>query len=454
MSEEILREVLSRVRPSEEEREALRKISNRIIKRIAEIAREMQVEACGLLVGSAARNTWLRGDKDLDIFILLPESLDIDEFEKKGIEIARRVAANFEERYAEHPYIKAFFDGYDVDLVPCFAVSNPAEIRSAVDRTPFHNRYVLEHIKGREDEVLLLKQFMKGISAYGAELKTGGFSGYLCELLIIKYGSFMETLKQAKDWRHGVKIANDLPQATKLKVAEFEHPLIVIDPVDPERNVAAALSREKFYGFIHAAREFLQKPALEFFFPPPERAMSKEEFKAQLRSRQTAIYAVVLESPDVVEDVLFPQLRKAMQSAVALLESHEFQVFKSDVFADSKHSIILLELSVWRLPPVRKHLGPPVEEEEHAKKFLAKYLSSAAALSKPYIHGNRYVVEVSREHVEAEELLRSGLKNCALGKHLSESAKQGYEVLANEEILKIESDQFWIFLMDFFKVKI
>jgi tRNA nucleotidyltransferase (CCA-adding enzyme) len=450
LSEEILKilkEVLNRIKPTLEEREALKKLSERIIKRIAEVAREKGIEAKGLLVGSAARNTWLRGDKDLDIFILLPENLDLYEFEKKGIEIAESVAEKFEERYAEHPYVKAFFNGYEVDLVPCYAISHPEKLKSAVDRTPFHNQYVLEHIQGKEDEVLLLKQFMKGISTYGSELKTQGFSGYLCELLIIKYGSFLETLKQAKQWKYGVKIA--LEGEVKF---EFEHPLIVIDPVDPKRNVAAALSKEKFYEFIAAAREFLEKPSLDFFFAKPEGAMSREEFKEQLQKRGTAFYAAVLNTPDVVEDVLYPQLRKAMQSAVDLLERHEFKVFKSDVYADSKHSIILLELSVCKLPSVRRHIGPPVEEELHVKKFLAKYRSSANVFSKPYIRGNRYVVEIPRKYIEAKDLLKAKLKICALGKHLSESAKQGYEVLMNEEIFKIESEAFWVFLKGFFKI--
>ncbi|MEM2924123.1 MAG: CCA tRNA nucleotidyltransferase [Methanocellales archaeon] len=446
MSEEILKEVLNRIKPTPEERAILKKISERIIEKIAEIAREKGIEARGLLVGSAARNTWLRGDKDLDIFILLPEDLNLDEFEKKGIEIAESVAEKFEERYAEHPYVKAFINGYEVDLVPCYAISRPEKLKSAVDRTPFHNQYVIEHIKGKEDEVLLLKQFMKGISTYGSELKTQGFSGYLCELLIIKYGSFLETLRQAKHWKYGVKIALE-----KQGEVEFEHPLVVIDPVDPKRNVAAALSKEKFYEFIAAAREFLEKPSLDFFFPL-ERKMDGGEFKEQLKKRGTAFYAVVFKSPNVVEDVLYPQLRKAKQSIEGLLEKHEFKVFKSDVYADSKYSIILLELSVWRLPYVRRHIGPPVEEEMHVKRFLAKYRSSAITLSKPYIQGDRYVVELPRKYIEAKDLLEAKLKTCALGKHLSECAKQGYEILMNEEILKIESQQFYFFLKDFFKI--
>ena len=45
------------------------------------------------------------------------------------------------------------------------------------------------------DEVVLLKKFMESVGTYGSEFKVGGFSGYLCEMLILQYGNFMETLK-------------------------------------------------------------------------------------------------------------------------------------------------------------------------------------------------------------------------------------------------------------------
>jgi tRNA nucleotidyltransferase (CCA-adding enzyme) len=56
------------------------------------------------LVGSAARNTWISGTHDLDIFIMFPEDASREELEKKGLAIARKIAEEseiYEERYAE-----------------------------------------------------------------------------------------------------------------------------------------------------------------------------------------------------------------------------------------------------------------------------------------------------------------------------------------------------------------
>ena len=99
------------------------------------------------------------------------------------------------ERFAEHPYLQLIVEGYRVDIVPCYN-AKPGEWQSATDRTPYHTDYIKKHLDaGLRGEVRLLKRFMQGTGVYGAEIKVGGFSGYLCELLIMKYGSFAGTME-------------------------------------------------------------------------------------------------------------------------------------------------------------------------------------------------------------------------------------------------------------------
>ncbi len=125
----------------------------------------------------------------------------------------------------------------DVDLVPCYHVDSATRIQSAVDRTPFHTRYITDRINGLIDDVLLLKQFTKAGGIYGSDQMTEGFSGYLCELLILYYGGFTPLIRAAATWRPGLVIDIENHVAKK-----FDEPLVVIDPVDPKRNVAAAVS--------------------------------------------------------------------------------------------------------------------------------------------------------------------------------------------------------------------
>lgn len=359
-------------------------------------------------MGSAARSTWLSGDRDIDIFIAVPEDGNLGD----ALEIAREIAPEHEERYAEHAYVHARIDGFDVDLVPCYDVHDPSRIKSAVDRTPFHSRYVSERIRGLEDEVLLLKQFMKGVGVYGSDLRTGGFSGYLAELLVIHYGSFLRVLEGASSWRPGTRI--DIAQGVDLRA-----PLVVIDPVDPKRNVAAALTLDRMFQFVAAARCFLRSPDITFFFPPEAHAMSPDEIRAEIERRGTEFVLLEISAPDMVDDVLYPQMRKAEASIKNLLKREGFQVLRSDVDlvrGEDVRARLLFELSIWELPSVRIHTGPPVWEEEHASRFVN---GNPSPLSGPYIDNGRLVVEIPRRYRKAVDLLKGEVHRISLGRHLS-----------------------------------
>ena len=172
--------VLATLRPTCEEREHVCDLAQQLLAAI-----ERSGKAKGMIVGSVARDTWVRGDRDLDVFLLFDPGLSREQLEMEGLTLARSIAASFtdryHEKYAEHPYINASIDNEDVDLVPCYAVDSAMKIQSAVDRTPFHTRYITEKINGLIDDVLLLKQFTKAGGIYGSDQMTEGFSGYLCE---------------------------------------------------------------------------------------------------------------------------------------------------------------------------------------------------------------------------------------------------------------------------------
>ena len=230
--------MLERIKPGPSERKRLQEVSVALISRIESMAEGCGLELKAMLVGSAARGTWLAGDHDLDVFL----GVGVEDDLEKALKLARRISPDHREKYAEHPYIQARIDGFEVDLVPCYLVDDASHLRSAVDRTPFHNRYVKQRIAGLEDEVLLLKQFMKGCGVYGSELRVGGFSGYLAELLVLCYGSFAAVIEAASLWKPGLKL--DLEGRGRVEQAD---PLVVVDPVDPGRNVAAALTLNRMF---------------------------------------------------------------------------------------------------------------------------------------------------------------------------------------------------------------
>ncbi|KUG19500.1 MAG: CCA tRNA nucleotidyltransferase [Methanomicrobiaceae archaeon] len=415
-------EVLQRIRPTPEERMYIHAVAGRLIEAIEESGM-----AQAMMVGSVARNTFVRGDRDLDIFLLFDPSLSREELVERGLGLARKVAAAFgapyREKYAEHPYLSVRINALDVDLVPCYAVSHATEIQSAVDRTPFHTRYIQQHIGGLSDDVLLIKQFAKAGGVYGSDHMTEGFSGYLCELLAIYYGGFSPLLEAASRWKPGTIIDIERHAAQS-----FDDPLVVIDPVDPGRNVAAALSCTRMFEFVELARGYMEDPAEEFFFPPPRKPFSRPDFIEVLARRKTTLLALTFATPDYTPDTVVPQLRKSAQAIRDLLERSEYPVNRSDVCMREDRSMLLFELLTGELPAVRRHFGPPLWAPVNSAKFAAKYLQKDV-FSGPYIEGGRYVVEIARPFTRARDLLESpSLLDVSLGRHVRQSMEIGWTV--------------------------
>ncbi|MDR2945063.1 MAG: CCA tRNA nucleotidyltransferase [Methanosarcinales archaeon] len=443
---EIKGEILKRVRPTAEEKIKLESVRKSIMDDIVRISQEQgQHGILPLSVGSAERDTWLSGSHDIDVFISYPEDIPFDEFHRKSRKILTEMAKtgdSWEDRHSEHPYIHIRKEGFEVDLVPCFRVKSGACIKSSVDRTPFHCAYIKENIRGLEEDVLLLKQFMKGVGVYGSEVRTGGFSGYLTEILVICYGGFESVLEHAALWKYGVVI--DLAAHQSLK---HEHPLVVVDPTDPKRNVAAALSLTKFARFIDRTRSFMKYPSADYFKHKEYAPMSADEFEKQMAARGTEMIGVSFQTPSAAEDTLYPQLFRMELSLEELFLRNEFTAVNTFSWSEeSGESIVFIELLSAELPPLQKRFGPPVWNANNAETFCRKYKTSPDTFSFA-IENEKYVAEVPRKYKTAESLIDDLiLKETALGRHIRDSVKNGYRILRKEDIMKIQNENFWKFI--------
>src|SRR5438034_172422 len=295
--------VLARIRPSAEEEARIERAVKDLLERLTNLLRSKGWEAKPFLAGSVAKGTHLTGT-EIDVFVAFPPDLPRSDLESRGLALGK-ILERGEHRYAEHPYTRGWHAGFEVEIVPCYRITDATQRMSAVDRTPLHVDYVLGRIKeGQADEIRLLKAWAEGIGVYGAEAKILGFSGYLCELLVLKYGTFRGVLEASLAWRRGLVVELDRPAGRS-----FEEPLVVIDPVDPNRNVASAVSIEQLATFVHASREYLMNSSERFFFPRPLKPLSIPKLRAAAKRRGGGLLAIAIPAPSVTEDVLYPQLR-------------------------------------------------------------------------------------------------------------------------------------------------
>jgi len=207
---QVVDEVLKQVAPSPEEREHVRAVT--------ELARTFvveEVDKIGLNItvdvgGSVGKDTWLSKDVDIDLFMLFPTDISKKDLGELGLAMAKRAFSRYRqrERYAEHAYLEAWVNDMRVNIVPCYRTGQGRWL-SAADRSPYHTRYVVERLRAERlnDDIRVFKQFTKGIGVYGAEIRVGGLSGYLCELLVLHYGSFLGALKARRGNRPGKTVS-------------------------------------------------------------------------------------------------------------------------------------------------------------------------------------------------------------------------------------------------------
>jgi len=444
----VVERVRERVTPDDDERERLDRVVAELRERTRDAVADLPVDAEIVQVGSTARDTWLAGDRDVDLFVSFPTSVARADLESYGLDIGHAVLPDGHEEFAEHPYVKGTYEGFDVDLVPCYAVADATQIQSAVDRTPFHTEYLAERIDAAlAGEVRVAKQFLTGIGVYGSDLRTRGFSGFLTELLVHEYGGFRPFVAAAAEWRPPVEFDPE-GHAQECEAAQpsrnglaFDDPLVVIDPTDPERNVAAVCSAEAVARLQHYARDLLADPRAALFVPDEPEPVGADGVVAAVERRGTTPVAVRFDAPDVVDDQLYPQLDRSLGGLVGELDRRGFDVLRSAAWADET-AVLFAELAVAERPAVERHEGPPVGVRDHAEGFFEAYADGdaapddgAAGTYGPFLDGDRYVVERPREFETAVGLLESdAVFDVALGAQVETAMDEGYAVLAGDEV--------------------
>ena len=461
--EEIRAEVLKRVNPSESERKKVQKLARKLTEKVKEAANEKGLEADVRVEGSVAKNTWLMDCPEIDVFMQVPTTTPREDFGTVYLEIAKKATEGYRqiERFADHPYLEAVIDDVYVNVVPCYKVKR-GEWVSATDRTPFHTDYIKPHLNEQMgEEVRLLKRFMKGVGVYGAEIKVGGFSGYLCELLVLNYGSFTEVLRSATNWKERTVIDYEgyyerIDDAKKI----FEEPLVMVDPVDKGRNVAAAVRKERLDEVIAAARAFLKTPDMKFFYPPETEALESPELLHRINARGSAIVFIKFEGAAPVPDVLWGQLYRSQRALRKTIQHHDFTVLRDDVWSNEKNvNIFIFEVENRLLPNMKRHLGPPLKNKADCESFLRKHAGADSTVSGPLIEEGRWVADVKRRYTDVVKLLKEKLgdggRSVGVAELVSESVAGSLEVLVNDEALKLYSayPEFAKFLTEYLEGK-
>jgi len=406
--------------PNQKEQERMESVASFAINLVkTEASKYTQVKGVEF-AGSYAKGTWLPKAKDIDIFVKFDENTDIKKFETIGKKIGFDSLKKFKPyvRYSDHPYVEAFVKGGRVNVVPCFDVKS-GNWKSAADRSPFHTKYIIESLdQTQKNDVRLLKKFLIDNELYGAEIARQAFSGYVAEVLILHYGNFFNVIKAAANFKRNQIIGNPTKQ--------FDTPLVIIDPIDSNRNLGTAISIESVGKLVLLSRIFLEKPSL--FFRPKIKST-----KRNLNDALVVKFNYKKRSPDVI----WGQLKRAVNSIAKQLELAGFNVLRKSEITDelSEASLLFLLHSV-KIEKTILRKGPEFFWNKDSEKFISKNSKRSKLL---WIGDNGKILSLhNRPENDAKKFLQNLLKNGIISSGIPDGLfsdfKKGFKIQTGKQI--------------------
>ncbi|MFH1409621.1 MAG: nucleotidyltransferase domain-containing protein [Nanoarchaeota archaeon] len=327
--------------------------------------RKNRYDAKAIAGGSIAKGTFLKEQHDIDIFVLFGKKHHDQDLSKLLEKVMKPFRPQRLHGSRDYFLVKRKIN---FEVVPVLKVQKPSQAKNITDVSPHHVTWVKKHLKKHPklaDDIRLAKQFNKAICAYGAESFIGGFSGHVIDILIIYYGGFIPLLKEAVKWK--LQQVIDPENAHKGKALFMLNksklsPLIVIDPLQPERNAAAALTEEKKGRFSAAAKAFLKKPRRSFFELP------------SITLDKKSSYIIFDATPKAAKhDVAGARLRIAFGRLIKESRDKGFKVKQAVWEGTEGKSMFLLSFRPGVLSNEVIIQGPKTAMTHHAERFKRKH---------------------------------------------------------------------------------
>ena len=318
--------------------------------------------------GSFAKGTWLKDEVDIDIFIKIDNSVNDKEFGQLGEQVGLQSLKGYNPylRYSDHPYVEAVINGIRVNVVPCYDVLK-GKWQSAADRSPFHTEYIKHNLDDEQrNQVRLLKKFLKSVGIYGADIATGGFSGYVSEVMILKYGTFESVLHAMSN----IGVENNvisIDKSDEYSAKNFKSQLIIIDPIDHRRNLGTAISAESVGKLVLAARSFLAKPSFDFFIK------NEKEFAGNYEGLYPNLVIIEFSYKRRSPDVVWGQLKRSLNAISKQLELANFEVIRSICVTDQlETAVFVFLLDSVTLSAYTEKIGPKIFMKKETANFILK----------------------------------------------------------------------------------
>ena len=396
----VVNAVLAGIKPSMQEEKNKRKKIKVFLKRLN---KNLDGETA-ILGGSAKKGTWLMDSYDADIFV----KFNYKKFREKSSKISdilgkslRKEFKGMKRVHGSRDYFQIIENGFLFEIIPILNIKISDQAVNITDISPLHAKWVEKKMKS-PDDIRLAKAFAKAQDVYGAESFIQGFSGYCIEILTIHYGSFIGFIKAVSKWKKRTTIdimkyhKNIMIEVNKSKLIS---PLVLIDPVQKGRNVAAALSEKNYYKMINAAKSFLKNPSQDFFV---RKSLSSEDVKQKYINKNTTILKINPKSGK--EDVVGSRILKCFEYTSRKLVEKDFTLTDSGWYWDRKKESFMWFIT--KEKELKKEMiqkGPPTKLKDFVKEFRKKHKNN-------FIRKKIVFARIKRKYTTPKSVIKNVIK--------------------------------------------
>mgnify|MGYP001588896502 CR=1 FL=1 len=382
--------ILQEIKPTEEEKKSVKRIIDSVLKNIK--IKDAKLE----LGGSYAKDTFLKGNHDIDVFVRFPykkyKNKDISTILDKSISIRHK------RLHGSRDYFQLEKNGYTFEFIPVLNIKSSEKAKNITDVSPLHKEWVIKNLKNHDD-ARLIKKFCRAQEVYGAESYIKGFSGYVLEILTVYYRTFINVVKNVSSWKLPVYIdvskhhKNKDEAFRKINKSKRENELVIVDPTQKDRNAAAAISKEKIEKLISACKNYLHNPSDDFFV---EKTVNIEDLKTE--AAENNLLLIKINPLNGKKDVVGSKILKAYSYIESRLIKLGFKIIKSG-WSFNHDSILYYIVKDEILSKTILHYGPPLEHEKFVAEFRKKHKNAK-------IYGGKISVGIKREARNLKEFSR------------------------------------------------
>jgi len=358
--------------PSKEEVKKVHGIRDSLIEKVKNLMDKQGIKAKIMAVGSTAKDTFVSGDMDIDIFIVTPEY-------KRAYSIVKQKFLDGKRKEGPMDIWHFIHSGYDVDLV-CIPPDHP-RIQS-LEHTAFMNRNLTPEEKR---EVIKAKALFKSRGVYGAEI--GGIVGVALEELVRRH--------------------HNLENVCRVLTSKKEKPFLP-DPVNPKRDMLASIVKRRWEQIRKVCEEYLHKKKVTF---------RPYSFREYVRDRVSWKHLLFSRRRDRATD--FTTALSTCHHALNEIRNREPEVKgKCDAYVWNK-TVVSYKVTPEKLPKTKLHCGPPIKNKEAVEAFRLVHPDS-------FVKNGRICTLIERERTDINgwmaELIYEKMK------------RRNYEVYVDETV--------------------